>query len=542
MILRYFNNMIFVRNVVFLFAFLASAMVYAQPELKITPDDIKFEDIFSRLENVYFSNEGNVLLRIDSIVYDSNLYYVRFDHQYILPFYIEPGDTIKMDCIIAGYYYVPSSDTSDTMYVYSNSINGVKDIDVEIDYWDDDYGEGTINGFVTDSILTPITDANIYFFYEGNYIIHSTITDQFGFYSAILPPGSFTIAAEKDTHYVTFFGQRFDPFNAEFVLLEDDSVKTANIILPKEEITSNSVSGRVYDSLSGTPLYKGIVVVRNGNHTPTKISSGSDKITSGIYTAFINETGLYQIDNIIEPDYYYIQSFSDYFVPSYYSSSGVSQIFWQNADSVYIDSGINNKHIFMPRDSSLGGGNALGSVSINTRVGDSISDVIIYAQPVNNDTSVFNYAFTSQSGNFRIPFLPYGDYKLVAQKIGYNDGYSSAFTIDSVNTTVSNLEITLVPTSIDENPSVPENHILIFNYPNPFNPTTKIGFTLPFSSEVELKVFNVLGEEVRILLKEYLSPGKYEIGFNAEELTSGTYFVILKTKEGIKAKKILLLK
>jgi hypothetical protein len=352
------------------------------------------------------------------------------------------------------------------------------------------------------------------------------------------------VAAEKDAYYVTFFGQKFDPFNAEFILLENDSVKTANIILPKEEITSNSVSGRVYDSLSGTPLYKGIVIVRNGNHNPTKVSSSSSSsiATSGTYTAFINGTGLYRIDNIIEPDYYYIQSFSDYFVPSYYNSSGASQIFWQNADSVYIDSEINNKHIFMPRDSSLGGGNALGSVSINTKSGDLISDVIIYAQPVTNDTSVFNYAFTSQFGNFKIPFLPYGDYRLIAQKIGYYNGYSSTFTIDSLNTTIGNLDITLIPLSADENPFIPENHILLFNYPNPFNPKTTIGFTLPFSSEVELKVFNLLGEEVKTLLREHLSPGKYEIDFDAEGLTSGTYFVILKTKEGIKVQKIILLK
>ncbi len=536
--------MIFTRKAVFLFAFLTSVMLYSQPRLEITPDDMEFEDVFHRLENVYFINEGNVLLQIDSIVYNNNLYHVRFDTQYILPFYIQPGDSVKMDCILAGYYYVPSYDTLDTMYVYSNSIDGVENIKVKIDYYDDDYGEGTINGFVTDSILTPIAGANIYFFYEGNYIIHSITTDEYGYYSANLPPGSYTLAAEKDLYYVTFFGQQFDPFNAEFIPLEDDSVKTANIILPKEEITSNSVSGRIFDSLSGTPLYKGIVVVRNGNHNPTKMLSGSSSniADKGIYTSFINQAGLYQIDNIIESGYYYVQSFSDYFVPSYYSLGGTSQIFWQNADSVYIDSGIGNKHIFMPRDSSLGGGNALGSISINTRSGDTITDVIIYAQPVNNDTSVFNYAFTSQSGNFKIPFLPYGDYRLIAQKIGYYDGYSSTFTIDSLNTTISNLDITLNPVAVAENPFSPENHFLLFNYPNPFNPKTIIGFTLPFSSEVELKVFNLLGEEVRTLLMEHLSPGKYEIDFNAGGLTSGTYFVILKTKESIIAKKILLLK
>jgi hypothetical protein len=536
--------MIFIRKAVFLFAFLASIMAYAQPELEIYPNDLRFENIFSRLENTYFINEGNALLQIDSIVYNNNLYYVRFNTLYTYPFYLEPGDTVKMDCILAGYYYVPYSETEDTMYVYSNSINGIEDIEIRIDYYDDDFGLGIINGYVTDSLSSPIPNANIYFFYEGNYIIHSVTTDPYGYYTTDLPPGSYTVAAEKDSYYVTFFGQQFDPFNAEFVPLEEDSVKTANIVMPKEEITSNFVSGFIYDSLSGTPLYKGIVVVRNGTHTPTKISSrsGSNIAVNGIYTTFINGAGLYKIDNIIEPDYYYIQSFSDYFVPSYYSSSGTSQIFWQNADSVYIDSGINNKNIFMPRDSSLGGGNALGSVSINTRLGDTISDVIIYAQPVNNDTSVFNYAFTSQGGNFKIPFLPYGDYRLVAQKIGYYDGYSSEFTIDPGNTTIGNLYIPLVPLSIDENPFIPQDHILLFNYPNPFNPKTKIGFAIPFSSNVELKVFNVLGEEVRTLFKEHFSPGKYEIDFNAEGLTSGTYFVILKTREGIKAQKILLLK
>ena len=531
----------FIYKTLFLFVFIAPVLTYAQ-RLDIEPHDIRFEDIFSRLENVYFINEGDQPLRIDSVVYNNNLYYIRFDSPYTFPFYIEPDDSVKMDCILAGYYYVPFSEIRDTMYVYSNSTNGVEDIRIRIDYWDDDFTPGTITGYVTDTLSSPLSNVNIYFFYEGNYVIHSTTTDLAGFYSSELPPGSYTIAAEKDSYYVTFFGQQFDPFNAEFVTLEEDSVRTADIILPEEVITSNSVSGFIYDSLSGTSLLKGIVVVRNGTHTPTKVVSGSNFVTNGIYTAFIDDTGFYKVNNIIEPDYYYIQSFSDYFVPSYYNLTNTSQIFWQNADSVYIDTGLNNLHVFMPRDSSLGGGNALGSVNINIRNGDNISDVILYAQRVNNDISAFNYAFTSQTGNFNIPFLPYGDYKLVAQKIGYYDGYSSVFTIDTLNTTISNLNITLVPTSIDENPFLPEDHVLLFNYPNPFNPVTKIGFILPFSSDVEVRVFNILGEQVKNLLTDHLLPGKYEIDFNAEGLSSGTYFVILKTSEGIKAKKILLLK
>ena len=519
--------------------FFIPLFAYAQ-RLDIKPGHIDFENIFSRLENVYFINDGEQLLRIDSVAYNNNLYYIRFNSTYSFPFFIEPDDSVKMDCILAGYYYVPSSDTLDTMYVYSNSTHGVEDLDVRIKYWDDDFDTGIINGYVTDSVSSPIANANIYFFHEGNYIIHTLETDQNGFYTSELPPGSYTIAAEKDSYYVTFFGQKFDPFNAEFIPVDSNTINTANIVMPKEVVTSNSVSGIIYDSLSGTPLYKGIVVVRNGTHTPTKAVSGSS-VTNGSYTAFIDR-GTYSLNNITEPDYYYIQSFSDYFAPSYYNLTATSQLFWQMADSVFVGSQVSNLHIYMPRDSSLGGGNALGSVNINTRSGDNISDVIIYAQAVGNDTSSFNYAFTSEGGNFKIPFLPFGDYRLVAQKIGYFNGYSSVFTIDSINTTVGNLEITLVSTSVDENPVIPEDHVLVYNYPNPFNPSTKIGFVLPFSTDIELKVFNILGEQVENLLADHLSPGKYEIEFNANGLTSGTYFVILKTKEGIKAKKILLLK
>ncbi|RPI73490.1 MAG: hypothetical protein EHM47_06020, partial [Ignavibacteriales bacterium] len=100
---------------VFLITFFIPVIAFSQPELKIDPDELKFEDIFHRLENANFINRGTELLRIDSIVYNNNLYYVRFDNQYILPFYIEPDDTVRMDCILAGYYYVPSADTADTM-------------------------------------------------------------------------------------------------------------------------------------------------------------------------------------------------------------------------------------------------------------------------------------------------------------------------------------------------------------------------------------------------------------------------------------------
>jgi hypothetical protein len=62
------------------------------------------------------------------------------------------------------------------------------------------------------------------------------------------------------------------------------------------------------------------------------------------------------------------------------------------------------------------------------------------------------------------------------------------------------------------------------NYPNPFNPSTTIDFTLALDSKVNLKIFNVLGQEVAQLLNTDLSAGSHTITFNAANLNSGIYF------------------
>lgn len=80
------------------------------------------------------------------------------------------------------------------------------------------------------------------------------------------------------------------------------------------------------------------------------------------------------------------------------------------------------------------------------------------------------------------------------------------------------------------------------NYPNPFNLTTKIKFHIASHSDVTLKVFNSLGEEVVILVNENLNPGNYEKIFNAANLSSGIYFYRLQSKDFSQTRKFILLK
>ena len=98
-------------------------------------------------------------------------------------------------------------------------------------------------------------------------------------------------------------------------------------------------------------------------------------------------------------------------------------------------------------------------------------------------------------------------------------------------------------TSIDnDNNKIIGDYYLEQNYPNPFNPITQITFALPKASIVELKVFDILGQEISTLIKEEKSTGIYKINFNGSNLPSGVYFYRLQAGDFVETKKMILLK
>lgn len=99
------------------------------------------------------------------------------------------------------------------------------------------------------------------------------------------------------------------------------------------------------------------------------------------------------------------------------------------------------------------------------------------------------------------------------------------------------------PSSIeDENNKIPDNFILLSNYPNPFNPSTIISWQSPAASWQVLKVFDVLGNEIATLIDEYKPAGKNEVEFNASQLSSGVYFYQLRAGKFVETKKMLYLR
>jgi methionine-rich copper-binding protein CopC len=95
---------------------------------------------------------------------------------------------------------------------------------------------------------------------------------------------------------------------------------------------------------------------------------------------------------------------------------------------------------------------------------------------------------------------------------------------------------------VKQDQTIPVQFVLHQNYPNPFNPTTNISFTIPASNVTSLRIFDILGKEVAVLLNGKMDAGDYDIPFNASHLTSGIYFYQLRSGNFVETKKMVLMR
>jgi uncharacterized protein YdaL len=98
------------------------------------------------------------------------------------------------------------------------------------------------------------------------------------------------------------------------------------------------------------------------------------------------------------------------------------------------------------------------------------------------------------------------------------------------------------PTAITQaETDVPDKFVLKQNYPNPFNPSTMINYQLPMINEVELSIYNILGQKVTTLVSEKQSPGYYQVEWDASNYASGIYYYMITAGEFRAIRKMILL-
>lgn len=116
----------------------------------------------------------------------------------------------------------------------------------------------------------------------------------------------------------------------------------------------------------------------------------------------------------------------------------------------------------------------------------------------------------------------------------YSFSFGIQINLNLEDTTTTDIQLQIA--------NIPGDWSLSQNYPNPFNPVTKIKYQIPQTSQVDLGIYNVLGQRVAKLVSEKQPAGNYEIDWNVVDLTSGVYFYQLRAGNFIDTKKMILLR
>ena len=135
-------------------------------------------------------------------------------------------------------------------------------------------------------------------------------------------------------------------------------------------------------------------------------------------------------------------------------------------------------------------------------------------------------------------------YDPIALTTAVDDTYPYFYWVgaDTANNVFQALKWFDIPVGVENEGNLPLEFSLEQNYPNPFNPSTIIKFSIPEQSRVTLKIYDVLGREVRTLVNEVRNAGSHQVNFDASGLASGLYIYTINTDNFTSSKKMMLLK
>ncbi|MCK5146866.1 carboxypeptidase regulatory-like domain-containing protein [bacterium] len=369
------------------------------------------------------------------------------------------------------------------------------------------------------AMVCAAKDSAIFTDADGNYSLRCTV------YAIDTSPAQLVVLAEKENFNVQFYNGKDDFSQADYIEVSENSVHNHIDFQLRPFGTGSgqhSLSGKLTDK-DGAPIVNALAVaVKEGSWNAIWALSDKD--------------GNYTVSGLTEGSYI-VEFVGEAFAPEYYDD----ELFWEDAEKIQVDGDISDINAVLSAVSPDSIGVVAGT--IRDIDGQLISGVTVMARRGTDD--IVDAHITGMDGRYSMRGLLSGDYTLYVSKHGLcsktvlinvaSDGNNDIVLQPSVATGVAETENLRLPVQV----------ALKGNYPNPFNPETTIGFYLPSAGTISIKVYNILGRLVKVLIDEHMTAGDQSVVWHGLDSSgnpspSGIYMVVLKTGKQVKCHRIVL--
>ncbi|MFH0733844.1 MAG: carboxypeptidase regulatory-like domain-containing protein [bacterium] len=393
----------------------------------------------------------------------------------------------------------------------------------------------TLKGKVTDNAGTGI-HARLKIILQNTLHnnVRYAVTNQDGDYSVRLKEND-TVIVYAETFNSSLLPEYYDnklTAQEADVLVVNQNLENINFVLEPRPAYVNTITGMLTDTL-GLPIVGSVSAFKlaEGTFNLFKVSTVSDS------------TGAYALTNLIPGKYIlFACSFPNY-IPTFFRYDGVQTLHRRDADTLVIAEDTNLSGVSFTLLGRMLGGNGSIVGNINDEEGNPLNGSVIFVK--NNDGNVISASVSNSAGNFTVPNLSANTYSLVISRFDYDEAELNNVEVSENSYYSPIVNVTLTPSSLTDVQSetvTPEGFALSQNFPNPFNPETSIKFSIPSTNLVTIKIYDILGNEVAVLVNETKQTGNYELKFNAANLSSGVYFYSIQAGSYTKTLKMALLK
>jgi len=394
-----------------------------------------------------------------------------------------------------------------------------------------------------------------YAFWEGAPFMrwpYYAVTDEKGNYRLDwLPAGEYLVSVYATGAFEYFENAVVPDLATPVKVVGGETTEVSFGLTPRNE-GSGVISGRVGAEYTDQLLEIAVVVAKP---VATILIWPQSEM---FFNAVINADGTYEISGLPTGDYY-VMSFAPGYMTEYYKDQFDPTL----AEMVKVDgitptTGVDFTlmpvlYLRGPEDGGPGGGGRVFG-KVTDANGKALNGATVYA--FNNEGQAISSARCFADGAYELQNLPPGSYRVQASNLGYdsqfNGGAPSLENAEPIDLGRARVEVNFAlspqtTTDVDDEVRLPKHMELYGNYPNPFNPETRISFGLPTAMRVRVRIFNLLGEEVALLHDGMMNAGEQHLTWNGQDKTgrqlgSGLYFYRLEGANAVLVGKMLMMK